>query len=543
MSESEKKKKGRTGKEVSVRPAPEATAKFGTSCDDPPAVAPTQDTTAPDPGLHCNQRFNAPEWQLWPFNLIYQNFLMTQQWWYNAAQSVDDMSRRDEQAVFSATRQIFDMISPSNVLWTNPEVIARTAQEGGVNLIRGAQNLAEDWDRAMSGQPPVGAGDFIVGRDVAATPGKVVFRSYLFELIQYAPQTKTVASEPILIVPAWILKYYILDLSPHNSLVNYLVGQGFTVFMVSWRNPDAADRDLGMNDYIDAVGVALDAVGGIVPDTPIHAVGYCLGGTLLSVKMAQMARDHDDRVKTLTLFAARTDFKEPSELEFFISERTVSLLEGSMSGKGYLDTRQLVDAVKALRSSDFIWPFYIRDYLIGKREPLSDILAWSADATRMPYRMYSEYWRRIVLGDELSQGRYEVSGRAVSIGDISMPVFCVATTDDHVAPWKSVYKLHYLAETALTFVLTSGGHVDGIVTDPDDDGPIYRIAMTPGTAPRIASEDWCSRAPVKNGSWWPELVTWLRDHSSEPASPPRMGGASGQEITFDDAPGSYVFQR
>jgi len=492
--------------------------------------------------LKHDKRFEAPEWQQWPYNLIYQNFLLTQQWWYNATNEVDGMSRRDEQAVSFATRQILDMMSPSNGLWTNPEVIVKTMQDGGANLVRGAQNLVEDWERMISGKPPVGAENYLPGRDVAVTPGKVVFRSHLLELIQYAPQTDTVASEPLLIVPAWIMKYYILDLSPHNSLVRYLVGQGVTVFMISWRNPDAGDRDLGMNDYIDAVGEALDAIGRVVPDTQIHAAGYCLGGTLLSIKAAQMARDHDDRLKSLTLMATQVDFKDPGELQLFTTESEVSFLEHMMWDQGYLDTKQMAGAFQLLRSTDLIWSRYVHEYLMGRRQEMFDLMAWNADATRMPYKMHSQYLRRLYLENALSQGQYEVGGKPVAITDISAPIFCVSTTGDHVAPWPSVYKLHILSDTDVTFVLTSGGHNAGIVSEPGHAGRTYQITTTPNTANYVPPEDWRVRAPLKEGSWWPEFVSWLLEHSSGSAKPPRMGGADGQEIAFDDAPGRYVFQ-
>lgn len=543
MSNSEKNKNVPTDRALPIQSAPEAIGKVVTSEDDCLPVAPAQESPAMDTGLDHDPRFEASEWQRWPYNLIYRNYLLAQRFWLDAAREIDGLSGRDEQVVSSVMRQAFDMMSPSNMPWTNPEVITRTVEEGGVNLIRGAQNMAEDWERAISGKPPVGAEEYLPGRDVAVTPGKVVFRSHLLELIQYAPQTDTILSEPILIVPAWMMKYYILDLSPHNSLVRYLVERGFTVFMISWRNPDATDRDLGIEDYIDAVTEALDAVAGIVPDTSIHAIGYCLGGTLLSVKAAQMARDHDDRLKTLALFAARTDFEDPGELGLLIGGHNVSWLEHSMSKKGYLDTGHLATMLKMLRSNDFVWPSYISDYLIGERQRLSDILAWSTDATRMPYRMFSEYLNRIILGNALAQGRYEVKGKPVTIADISVPMFCVATTDDHISPWKSVYKLHVLADTELTFVLTSGGHVDGIVMDPSDDAPIYQIATAPDAVTCIAPEDWCLQSPVKSGSWWPELVTWLRDHSSVTTKPPCMGDASYRDTRSDDAPGSYVFQR
>ncbi len=493
------------------------------------------------PLLH-DSRFDAPEWQQWPYNIAYQSFLMTQQWWYNATNDIDGMARSEEQAVSFAVRQMLDMMSPSNGIWTNPEVIAETVRQGGANLVTGAQNLAEDMSRTLTGQPPVGAEDYLPGRDVALTPGKVVYRSHLFELIQYSPQTDKVAAEPLLIVPAWIMKYYILDLSPDNSLVRYLVEQGFTVFMVSWRNPDTADRDIGMADYLNAVEQALGEIGRILPERQVHGVGYCLGGTLLSAKAAQMARDGDDRLKTLSLFATQTDFEDPGELQLFVSESQVSFLEHVMWDQGYLDTKQMAGAFQLLRSVDLIWSRYVHEYLMGRRQPMFDLMAWNADATRMPYRMHSEYLRHFFMNNELAQGQYRIGDKPVAIGDISAPVFCVSTTGDHVAPWQSVYKLHLLADTDITFVLTSGGHNAGIISKPGHKTRTFQIATTPEKANYVAPDDWQAETPIKDGSWWPEFSSWLTAHSTGKATPPPMGSAAGGR-SFGDAPGSYVMQR
>ena len=507
-------------------------------------------TAAQDP--HCpacieplahDRRFDHESWQRWPHNLMYQNFLLTQQWWYNAARDIDGVSERDEQVVSFVVRQMLDLISPSNFVATNPEVTAETLRQGGANLLKGWQNFLEDWERAVSGKLPIGTENYVPGRQVAVTPGKVVFRTRLLELIQYAPTTKTVKAEPILIIPAWIMKYYILDLSPGNSLVRYLVDQGHTVFIASWRNPSAEDRDMGMADYLGAVGEAMDAVGAIVPIAKMHAVGYCLGGTLLAAKAAQMARDRDDRLATLTFLATQTDFEDPGELQLFISESEVSFLENMMWDQGYLDTRQMAGAFQLLRSVDLIWSRYVHEYLMGRRQEMFDLMAWNADATRMPYKMHSEYLRHIYLNNELAEGQYRIGGKPVAIADIDVPVFCVSTTTDHVAPWHSVYKLHLLADTEITFVLTKGGHNAGIVSEPGHEGRAYRIRTTGKDAPYEAPDAWLSAVEEQDGSWWPALVNWLGDHSSGYADPPKLGMGTGRYKATEDAPGSYVFQR
>ena len=346
---------------------------------------------------------------------------------------------------------------------------------------------------------------------------------------------------PVLIVPAWIMKYYILDLSPRNSLVKYLTEQGYTVFMISWKNPAPGDRDLSMEDY-RTLGViaALDAVSAVVPGRKVYAVGYCIGGTLLAIAAAVMARDGDDRLKSLTFFAAQTDFTEAGELKLFINESQLAFLEDVMWEQGFLDSRQMAGTFQMLRSNDLIWSRMVRIYLMGEREAMTDLNAWNADATRMPYRQHAEYLRRLFLDNDLAEGRFPAGGRPVALSDIRVPVFSVGTESNHVAPWRSVYKFNLLSDAEVTFLLTSGGHNAGIVSEPGHANRRYRVATKREEDHYVDPEVWFRETPLKDGSWWPEWVAWLDARSSARGAPPKMGTRAGTYMPLCDAPGRYV---
>lgn len=494
--------------------------------------------------LAHDRRFRHCTWQQPPYNLLQQGFLLTQQWWHNATTGVHGVSKAHEHAAEFAARQVLDMFSPSNYFATNPELLEKTRDEMGQNLVRGLQNFWEDWERAAGSKPPVGTEAFQVGETVATTPGKVVFRNRLIELIQYEPVTDKVRPEPILIVPAWIMKYYILDLSPENSMVKYLTEQGFTVFMISWKNPGPEDRDLGMEDY-RRLGpmAALDVIDDISGREKVHAVGYCLGGTLLSIAAAAMARDEDDRLASISYFAAQSDFTEAGELMLFINESQISFLEDMMWEQGFLDAKQMAGAFQLLRSNDLIWSRILREYLMGERAPMNDLMAWNADSTRMPYRMHSEYLRKLFLDNELAIGKYAVEGRPVALSDIRAPIFAVGTETDHVAPWRSAFKVHALTDTDVTFVLTKGGHNAGVVSEPGRPRRHYRVHTSKHGDRYLSPDEWVGTAELKDGSWWPEWVHWLTGQSGPSVAPPKMGTPEKGDAPQLDAPGSYVLEQ
>jgi polyhydroxyalkanoate synthase len=439
-----------------------------------------------------------------------------------------------------------EVLSPANYLVTNPELLEATRAESGRNLVRGFSNWLEDIERTLGGKGQSGTEEYVVGRNVAATPGKVVMRNELAELIQYAPTTDKVFAEPILIIPAWIMKYYILDLSAQNSLVRYLVSQGHTVFIVSWKNPNASDRGLGMDDYLRlGIGATVEAVSRIVPGRKIHSVGYCIGGTLLSIAAAAMAAAGDERLASMTLLAGQQDFSEPGELSVFISPSQLDMLEAVMDRSGVLKSEQMGGAFALLRSRDLLWTPAVNTYLRGKRESPNDLMAWNADGTRMPCRMHAEYLRGLYLNNALARGEFQAQGRSVDLAAIKIPMFVVGTETDHVAPWKSVYKARGLTRSNdYTFLLTSGGHNAGIVSGPVHPRRRHRVRTWLNAGDTLAPDVWFETTRPQAGSWWPTWQHWLAQHSTQVlVDPPPLGSSAAGYAPIGDAPGEYVLQK
>lgn len=490
------------------------------------------------PGDH---RFSDPAWKQFPFNRMVQSVLLGEEWWDRLVRSPHGVGRPNQRIVAFSVRQWLDLVSPSNIPWCNPEVIAATRDSGGANLAAGLRNFLRDQSAAQGGGAQSG---FTIGKDLAATPGKVVFRNALIEVLQYSPTTETVGAQPVLIVPAWIMKYYILDLSPGNSLVRWLVGQGRTVFMISWRNPGADMAGTSLDDYrSEGVMAALDAVTAICGKASIHAVGYCLGGTLLSIAAATMARDGDHRLASLSLFATQTDFTEAGELQLFITTDQLDFLNDIMQTQGFLDSAQMGGAFQMLRSNDLVWSHAIRDYLLGERAAPFDLMAWNDDGTRLPARMHIEYLRSLFLDNDLAEGRFTVNGRPLELGDVDLPVFAVGTERDHIAPWHSVFKVHLQNRHEVTFVLTSGGHNAGIVSEPGHAHRHFRLRVRDEGGRTLGPEEWEQDTAPQDGSWWPAWGAWLEGHSVDepPIRPPHLGKQGAKQ--FGEAPGTYILER
>jgi polyhydroxyalkanoate synthase len=497
---------------------------------------------AKGPASAIERRMSGEAWQKWPFKVFAQTHQTSKDWWREATTGVEGVRSEHEELVHAVAEQILDMISPANSPVTNPEVLRATVRERGRNLGRGIKHLARDMLRGAGTNGVDEADAFEVGKNIAVTPGKVVYQNALIELIQYAPTTDKVAPEPVLICPAWIMKYYILDLSPHNSLVKYLTDQGKTVFIISWKNPGKEDKNVSFEDYVE-LGVmdAVKQVSKIVPKHKIHAVGYCIGGTLLSIAAAGMARDDDDRLKTISLFAAQTDFSEAGEITRFISPSQLSFLEKLMWKRGYLGSENMGGAFSALRSSDLIYAGIVDRYFLGKAASLNDLMSWNADGTRMPYRMHSEYLEQLYLHNDLARNRFRLGGRVISLSDIRVPLFVLGTETDHVAPWLSVYKIHQLTNGDLTFALTSGGHNAGVVSGPEHPRRRYRVHTRAQGDKYIDPQAWMEQTDVQPGSWWPMWDKWLDQRSAARVAPPSMGAPRRGLKPLRDAPGEYVF--
>jgi len=497
-------------------------------------------------GTPYANRFADPAWSKFPFNLMAESFISVSDWAREAVRNVPGADAAAENIVGFTVREGLELVAPDNYLPTNPQLIRQTIDENGRNLVRGVKHLAEDVTRTFKGLGPIGVENYQVGEHVAATPGKVILRTPLMELIQYSPQTETVYAEPVLIVPAWIMKYYILDLSPKNSLVNYLTGLGHTVFMVSWKNPTAEDRNVTMDDYLTlGVHAALDAVTKVVPKHKVHAVGYCIGGTLLAIAAAELAARDDDRLASATMFAAQTDFSEPGELSIFISPAQLAMLEAMMWKEGVLESRQMGGAFQLLRTYDLLWAPTIGTYLRGERVGVNDLMSWNADGTRMAYRMHTDYLHQLYLNNDLAEGRYVANGEQLELSDIRLPMFVVGTETDHVAPWRSVYKVGKLVRsTDYTFCLTSGGHNAGIISGPQHPKRRHRVHTSRSGARLLSPDKYLEKVEPLTGSWWPTWAKWLEERSSaRKVEPPSMGAPKQGLKPLGKAPGTYVLAK
>ncbi len=472
------------------------------------------------------------------FDFIKQSYLLSARYFQSVAQGAEGLTPKTSQKVDFYTRQFVDAMSPTNFLMTNPEVLRRTAESGGENLLKGLSNLLADLERGR-GQLRIRMTDdskFKVGENIAVTPGQVVFQNDLMQLIQYNPTTPKVLKRPLVIFPPWINKFYILDLRPRNSFVRWAVEQGHTVFVVSWVNPDGRLAEKGFEDYMtEGVYAALTAITQATGERQVNAIGYCLGGTLLATTLAHMAAKRDTRIKTATFFVTMTDFEEAGELSVFIDEEQLHSLEEKMSKKGYLEGAEMATTFNMLRANDLIWSFVVNNYLMGQEPFPFDLLYWNDDSTRMPARMHSFYLRRMYQQNDLAKpGAIELLGQAIDLRRIKTPSYFVSTREDHIAPWKSTYRATQLLQGPVRFVLAASGHIAGVVNPPDSGKYSHWVNEALPANP----DAWFQGATELAGSWWPDWHRWVTGHGKDQVAA-RQPGDGGLE-PIEPAPGSYV---
>ncbi len=486
-----------------------------------------------------DRRFRDPAWDdNVLFDFIKQSYLLTSRYILETVRRRDDVDERTRQKVEFYTRQFVDALAPSNFVFTNPEVLRTTLETRGENLLRGLRNMLEDLERGR-GRLAIRMTDldaFEIGRNIATTPGKVVLRNELMELIQYAPRTETVYRRPLLIVPPWINKYYILDLQPKNSFIRYAVEQGFTVFVISWVNPDENLAHKTFEDYMrEGPLAALDAVCTQTGEREATVIGYCLGGTLLAATLAWLRARGDERVRAATFFTTLVDFSEPGELGVFIDEEQLAALEEMMAQRGYLDGAEMATTFNLLRANDLIWSFVVNNYLLGRDPFPFDLLYWNSDSTRMPAAMHSFYLRKCYLENRLVEpGGITLAGVPIDLRRIDMPVYWVSTREDHIAPWKTTYAATQLYRGPGTFVLAGSGHIAGIINPAGSTK--YGYWLNPELPPE--PETWLEKAEHHEGSWWPHWAAWNAAHAGERV--PARDPAKGPLAPLEDAPGSYV---
>ena len=472
------------------------------------------------------------------FDFIKQSYLLSSRYITDVVKQADGLEPATAQKVDFYSRQFIDAMSPSNFLMTNPEVLRKTAESGGENLIKGLQNLLSDLERGK-GNLRIKMTDteaFKIGESIAVTPGKVVHQNALMQLIQYTPTTDKVLKRPLLIIPPWINKFYILDLRPRNSFVRWATAQGHTIFIVSWVNPDEKLAEKNFDDYMrEGILDALTAIEAATGERAVNAIGYCLGGTLLSSTLAWMAANNDDRVKSATFFVTLMDFRESGELNVFIDEEQIKVLEGKMNKRGFLEGSEMATTFNMLRANDLIWSFVVNNYLLGNDPFPFDLLYWNSDSTRMPAKMHSFYLRNMYQDNKLSQpGGITLAGTPIDLSKVQVPAYFISTREDHIAPWRATYRGTKLLSGENRFVLAASGHIAGVVNPPEGGKYSHWLNNDLPEDP----EAWFAGATEIAGSWWPDWQRWITAQDKRQVKARTPG--DGKLSALDDAPGSYV---